>query len=105
MKSIGKENLVQSIFGGLESDVTEHDVYNIKVQSLNDSYACQLEVLDQSVICNSVSRLENTDNKIFNILKKNKIVLSDIGRDMPDMDILLGADTLNKNLTGKILKN
>lgn len=98
LKCLGQETLSHNLFGGSELREQEHMVYEIRLRSLDKKFECTVPLLNQKKICNFVPRLKT--QKIFPQLKNANITLTDQGHDVPDVEILLGADTISKLWTG-----
>ncbi|KAJ8881473.1 hypothetical protein PR048_017954 [Dryococelus australis] len=49
--------LVHALFGGTMSHCIKHNSYNILVKNLRENYSCNIEVLDQPVICGHITRI------------------------------------------------
>ncbi|UYV78489.1 hypothetical protein LAZ67_16001717 [Cordylochernes scorpioides] len=92
-----KESLRQSLFGGSNTELYEHGVYDIRLSNLDGSYGCNFEALSQDVICDSVPRVHQ--GKWMQDLSAHDIELTDLHRG--PLEILIGADIAGKLLTGE----
>ncbi|UYV73815.1 hypothetical protein LAZ67_11000994 [Cordylochernes scorpioides] len=92
-----KESLRHSLFGGSNTELYEHGVYDIKLSNLDGSYGCNFEALSQDVICDSVPRVHQ--GKWMQDLSAHDIELTDLHRG--PLEILIGADIAGKLLTGE----
>ncbi|UYV72251.1 hypothetical protein LAZ67_9002346 [Cordylochernes scorpioides] len=92
-----KESLRHSLFGGSNTELYEHGVYNIRLSNLDGSYGCNFEALSQDVICDSVPRVHQ--GKWMQDLSAHDIELTDLHRG--PLEILIGADIAGKLLTGE----
>ncbi|KAF2888965.1 hypothetical protein ILUMI_17207, partial [Ignelater luminosus] len=99
--SKGKERIIHSLFGGAET-MQNHNCYHINVSK--DDYYCNVKVLDQPSICNTVSHIFY--GPWINELEEVGIRLSDTSGSDP-IELLIGADFAGKLYTGRrhILKN
>ena len=97
----GKHEVKHLLFGGLESECEKHNIYQVRVKSLCNSYACNFEAMDQKIICANVSSVN--DFNFGNELSAENIILIDIGDEINSIDLLIGADVAGKLLTGKKL--
>ncbi|UYV72472.1 hypothetical protein LAZ67_9003283 [Cordylochernes scorpioides] len=92
-----KESLRHSLFGGSNTELYEHGVYDIRLSNLDGSYGCNFEALSQDVICDSVPRVHQ--GKWMQDLSAHDIELTDLHRG--PLEILIGADIAGKLLTGE----
>lgn len=92
------EHTQQTLFGGIESKKRIHNNYEINVRNINDNYKCNMSVLDQPHICCPLPRLSYGPS--IGDLKRNNIMLTDVGEDQPEIELLIGTDTLG-NLESK----
>ncbi|UYV74923.1 hypothetical protein LAZ67_12001814, partial [Cordylochernes scorpioides] len=92
-----KESLRHSLFGGSNTELYEHGVYDIRLSNLDGSYGCNFEALSQDVICDSVPRVHQ--GKWMQDLSAHDIELTDLHRG--PIEILIGADIAGKLLTGE----
>lgn len=94
--SIGQEKMIHALFGGGQSEICTHQRYRIRLYNLDDSYACNFEVLDQPLICQDVSFVR--EGSWTKELKKLGIQITD---SADQIEILIGADVAGKIFTGK----
>ncbi|GFY69751.1 DUF1758 domain-containing protein [Trichonephila inaurata madagascariensis] len=71
-----------------------HDVFELKISSLDDSFSFSNKFYLESEICGSVPTL--TDPSIINQLKQKEIILADMKNSDFEINILLGADVIGK---------
>ncbi|CAG7725842.1 unnamed protein product, partial [Allacma fusca] len=88
------------LFGGEQTKPKKHKVFKIDVQNLKGTYACELTVLDQHVICGRIPRA--SFSPIVEELESVGISITDWGEEHLDINLLIGADVYGKLLTGKI---
>ncbi|GFS82482.1 uncharacterized protein NPIL_88401, partial [Nephila pilipes] len=60
LKGLGEETVNLGLFGGIVH-TEKHQRYNINLLNVDGSYNCELEVLDEKKICDSLPRM-NDDN-------------------------------------------
>ena len=90
--------LTHSLFGGVKSQLQNHNVYLVHLKNLSSDYACNFQAMDQKVICDGISCVKSAD--WLNELKTNNICLSDIGNKNQSIDLLIGADVAGELFTG-----
>lgn len=97
---VSKETVAHSLFGGARTDPKLHNKYRVKLCSASQHKHPDLEFdfLDQNVICGDVPCVAK--GPILKELKRNKIWLSDVGSDCPEIEMLIGSDIYGKILTG-----
>ena len=95
----GDIEITHSLFSGLKTKTQKHNVFLVRVKSLDESYACNFSVLGQKTICDTIPCLQ--PGTWIKDLQKNKITLSDVGNDDSVIDLLIGGDIASKLLTGK----
>ena len=76
-----------------------HDVFKIRLKSLNSDYACNFKAMDEEVICENISSIKST--QMIDDLKTKGIVITDIESENKPVDILIGANVAGKLFTGK----
>jgi hypothetical protein len=96
-QSIVQENIQHYLFGGRSTDVVYHDIFDLLLSSVDDSYFCHFQVLDQIKICGDI--LSPTKMPWIAELMSCGIVLSDIN-STGHIELLIGADIAGKLLTG-----
>ncbi|KAF8786071.1 hypothetical protein HNY73_007836 [Argiope bruennichi] len=89
--------LSQGLFGGGISPATEHGRLKVTVHR---KYSTLVALLDQPKIFSTLPRICN-ENLLAELASRG-IKLTDIGKDMPPIRVLLGADVLFSILTGRI---
>jgi hypothetical protein len=93
------ESITHSLFGGHATPVQKHGLYDIEVRSIDEKRKIRISVLDQPSICGTIPCVDGQWRKE---LENAGIQLSDVGRKVHDVHLLIGADVLGKLLTGKI---
>ena len=93
---IRKETMVHGLFGGSATPPVVHGVYRLFLTSMDDSYRCNFETLEQKVICGTLPSLD------YEIIKSAKLDIPHDGEPHREVDILIGADVAGKLLTGGI---
>jgi len=96
-ESIGNEEMIHSLFGGLHSDIISHTLYKIEAESLDETYLCSFEALDQNIICSNICSAN--DGPWLEEMKKLNIQVPDIENHGP-IEVLFGADIAGKLLCG-----
>lgn len=90
-ESVGKEEVIHALFGGVSSKVEIHNIYKVHVRDLDNTFACNFDVRDQKVICNNVKKIK-TDAFLLNELKRKNISLSDLRVKSDDeIEFLIGG--------------
>ncbi|XP_054278588.1 uncharacterized protein LOC128997031 [Macrosteles quadrilineatus] len=102
LQETGSEVINHSLFGGVNIKQKSHKNYLVTLQNVNNSFKISIPVTDQETICNHVPRLKSEE--YFDILKEKNIILTDVGENVPDVKILLGADVLVNLYTGTMQK-
>jgi hypothetical protein len=102
LKKQGTVDLVHSLFGGSTTPRKHHSLYQVQVTDLNGNRRQTIEVLENDRISGSIVR--GCTGKWIEELKRAGIVLSDIGKETPDIHLLLGADVAGKLFTGDIYR-
>lgn len=101
LPSIKEEVLTHSLFGGVQTNSKCHSVYNIKINSLDDTYSTVIAALSQNVLCENVPKFDSPN--LHNLLCQNHITLTDVGENIQEIGLLIGSDYLGLFLTGKII--
>lgn len=52
------ESLAHTLFSG-QSEIVNHFVYNIRLDNLNKRNACNFSVLDQAILCSSITSIHD----------------------------------------------
>ena len=101
LKPTAEVKLRHTLFSG-RNYVQQHFKYRVDLKRLDhknqNETGSEIEVLDQNQICEDVPRL--TKGPWMEELKKRKIWFSDVGRDTPEIEILVGSDFYPKIFTG-----
>ncbi|XP_043484942.1 uncharacterized protein LOC122512885 [Leptopilina heterotoma] len=88
-----------SLFGGTRSEPQSHKVFLVRVKNLRDNYTCDIEAMDQKIICDDIARIKPAE--WVQELRDKGVHLSDIGEGKRPVDLLIGADVAGKLLTGR----
>lgn len=97
-QSQGEQLLSHSLFGGATTKEMKHHCYKIQLGNIEGNYMCNLDALDQELICNDIPSISY--GSWLNDLQLKNIHLSDVGKEGP-IEVLLGSDVLGKLYTGK----
>ncbi|XP_054713053.1 uncharacterized protein LOC129222563 [Uloborus diversus] len=100
LKPMARRNLAHSVFGGGTTSVKDHGRYKITLKPLNGTFYLDIQVLDQQTICGEVPRLKRGPWDVE--LSKKKIWITDSGKGLPDIELLIGADFCGELFTGKM---
>lgn len=100
LQASGTEVTSHTLFGGVNTEMMVHNIYDVELRSRTHDFACSIQVLEQESICCSLPRV--TDPVLLNKLKQRGVTLSDLGPNPPGIDILLGSQALGSLLTGRI---
>lgn len=65
LEPVSKEQLFSSLFGGLETKKTCHNLYNKKLQNIDGSYNVNLSVLDKDKIWSYIPKTNDTSFSIY----------------------------------------
>lgn len=95
---IGTEELAHCLFGGSKTKSYPHRKFNVQLTSLLGTFKGTFELLEQNVICNKIERVH--DQHLLKSLANKGIYLSDHGKDIPEVNILFGADILARIVIG-----
>ncbi|UYV63687.1 hypothetical protein LAZ67_2005306 [Cordylochernes scorpioides] len=102
LKPVGNVNIAHSLFGGTQTETKCHKVYMVALcsnQSELDTLR-EFEFLGQNIICGEIPRTPN--GAWLNELKGFGIWLSDLGRDSPKIELLIGSDFYGSLLSGHV---
>lgn len=99
-QSVKSGVVIHALFGGGSSKKMEHYIYDIQLKSLTDDNTCKIQVLDQPIICGSISW--GKSNSCMGELRKRGINLTDIRVRQPPIEILIGTDRAGKLYIGNI---
>ena len=94
-----QQKVSHSVFGGTKLGDKHHNVYNIKLGSLESNFLCTFDVLDQRKICDDVPSVAR--GPWTKELKSMNIILNDCEEKSSGIDVLIGADVLGRLFTGK----
>ena len=99
----GNIEIAHSLFGGVNAKTQLHNTYLIKARSLDNSYACNFQGLDQDIICADVPSIKRAE--WLEELRDENVWLCDLDSSCGSMndsiDLLIGADIFGKLLTGR----
>ncbi|UYV61846.1 hypothetical protein LAZ67_1006840 [Cordylochernes scorpioides] len=100
LKPIGNVNIAHSLFGGTQTETKCHKVYKVAVWSNLSELDTEREFdfLGQDIICGEIPRMPK--GAWLNELKGSRIWLSDLGRDSPKIELLIGSDIYGSLLSG-----
>lgn len=59
-KSIENREVTHALFGGASSNAFVHDVYSVRMRSLDGKYSC-FQVMNQNIICSDIPRIRRAD--------------------------------------------
>lgn len=96
---IGSENLIHSLFGGVQSKAENHKSYQVRISSIKDDFDCSLEVLGQPMIVQGISPIKR--GEWWQELRERNIDVSDVGDIKGPIQLLIGADKAGQLFTGK----
>lgn len=94
---IREENMIHSLFGGNQTTICSHKCYRIRLGSLDNSYACNLEALDQPVICKNISCVK--EGSWISEIQQLGVKITD--KTEGPIEVLIGADVAGKIYTGR----
>ncbi|UYV80331.1 hypothetical protein LAZ67_18002470 [Cordylochernes scorpioides] len=102
LKPIGNVNIAHSLFGGTQTETKCHKVYTVALCSnLSELDTLrEFEFLGQDIICGEIPRMPK--GAWLNELKGSRIWLSDLGRDSPKIELLIGSDIYGSLLSGRV---
>ncbi|GFR05196.1 DUF1758 domain-containing protein [Trichonephila clavata] len=78
------------LFGERETQNQSHDVHQLLICSLDESFSLRVELLSEKKICGKVPKLSNP--VVINELNRREIILSDLAYEDCEIDLLLGAN-------------
>uniref|UniRef100_A0A8D8QBF3 Peptidase aspartic putative domain-containing protein n=1 Tax=Cacopsylla melanoneura TaxID=428564 RepID=A0A8D8QBF3_9HEMI len=93
-----KESMRHALFGGSVTNTMEHNVYNIVIANLDDTFVCDFNVYGQNEICSPIPSIP--PGPWMEELKQHAIQLSDVRHPTATIDILIGADIAASLWTG-----
>ena len=96
---VGYKNMVHCLFGGTETALTNHEEYLVTLQNLQNDYNFEFRVFSQDKICSQIPRIQTLHSLPNNEISK---MLCDVGSGTPDIEILLGADSIVHIMTNNI---
>ena len=96
----GNTQMIHNLFGGVQSKYS-HKRFQVFLQSMDQKYQTNLVLLGQEKICNAVPRLVTAPKIEYN---NSAIKFSDVGAGTPDVELLLGADSIAKISTGNFIR-
>lgn len=101
LRKLQDESIIQGVFGGHQSQPEVHQLFQVNIKSLDDTYKYDVKILNQDRICNYLPRI--SDSTYLNYLKKHNIIIYDNSMSSVsyEIELLLGADIFGQLLTGK----
>ncbi|GFU25975.1 integrase catalytic domain-containing protein [Trichonephila clavipes] len=90
---------VAALFGGERIKEKVHNVLKIELGSLDESFNCNFDIVDQDIICNDVPSVSY--GPWIEELRSMIIQMFDIENNSGPIDILVGADVAGRLFTGK----
>jgi hypothetical protein len=96
-KPTGEEELIHGLFGGEMTRPCRHLCYKIRLQSLDNKYACNFEALNEEEICSRVPAL--LPGSWLAELRDGGIEIS-LEEERP-IEVLIGTNVYRKLLTGR----
>ncbi|UYV84235.1 hypothetical protein LAZ67_X001627 [Cordylochernes scorpioides] len=102
LKPVANVNIAHSLFGGTQTETKCHKVYKVALCSnLSELDTLrEFEFLGQDIICGEIPRTPK--EAWLNELKGSRIWLSDLGRDSPKIELLIGSDIYGSLLSGRV---
>ncbi|GFR00879.1 integrase catalytic domain-containing protein [Trichonephila clavata] len=94
-----QQHLSFALFGGERIKEKFHNVYKIELRSLDESFNCNFDVVDQDIICNDVPSV--SCGSWIKELQSINIQMFDIENNSGPINILVGADVAGRLFTGK----
>ena len=102
----GAEVVMHELFGGSRTKRVMHRLYDVDLSSMETgqegTYNCRVELREQENISSSIARIPKLSVDEQDDVEKLGIVFSDVGDDLPPIDVLIGADLFGKLLTGDL---
>lgn len=98
---LGKRAVTHALFGGENSQSKDHDVYLIRMKSLDGKYSCNFQVMNEDTICTDIPTIKS--GPWVKELGKANVSLTDLETtNVSDksIDVLIGADVAGKLFTG-----
>ncbi|GFR12549.1 uncharacterized protein TNCT_323431 [Trichonephila clavata] len=80
------------LFGGRETLNQSHDVYELLLCSLDESYSLCVELFSEKKLCGKAPKVSNP--VVINELNRRGIILSDLAYEDCEIDLLLGANVV-----------
>ena len=98
-ESVDEQGMRHLLFGGEQTSIVMHKKYVILLRSVDNSYACYFNVLDQHTICGKIPAIETGSWR--KELQELNINLTDYCDSEERISVLIGADVAGKLLTGR----
>ncbi|XP_015926618.1 uncharacterized protein [Parasteatoda tepidariorum] len=103
-ESLGELPIIHSLFGGLESPQQMHRCFRVYLTSLDETYNCNFEVLEQEKICGDIRKTPH--GPWMKEFRKGGINLTALDYRSScavdsEIQLLIGADVAGKLLNGK----
>ncbi|GFR10472.1 DUF1758 domain-containing protein [Trichonephila clavata] len=82
------------LFGGMETHNQSHDVYELLICSLDESYSLRVKLFSEKKISGKVPKVSVCvcNPVVINELNRREIILSDLAYEDCGIDLLLGAN-------------
>ncbi|GFY55519.1 DUF1758 domain-containing protein [Trichonephila inaurata madagascariensis] len=87
---------------GRETSCQLHDVYELLICSLDESYSLRVEMFSEKKICGKVPKVSSP--VVINELNRWGIILSDLASEDCEIDILIGANVAGILFMGKSIE-
>ncbi|GFU96137.1 uncharacterized protein TNCV_148091 [Trichonephila clavipes] len=94
-----EEEFSHALVGGRKTEIQRHNCYKIYLYTLDGEYSCSLDALDQDIICNDIAKVGY--GPWMRELKRKKIFITDFQNSLEPIEVLLGANVVDKLFTGK----
>ncbi|GFX74674.1 DUF1758 domain-containing protein [Trichonephila clavipes] len=97
------ETVCHALFGGNQTDPKSHRVFSVEVSELRRMYTCNFEVLSERKVCGLYIVPKINDQNILKELRLKNIHLTDSSCEEAKIDLLIGADVMERLLTGNVV--
>ncbi|GFT51016.1 integrase catalytic domain-containing protein [Nephila pilipes] len=94
-----QQHLSHTLFGGERINEKFHKVYKIELGSLDGSFNCNFDAVDQDIICNDVPSVSY--EPWIEECQSMNIQVFNIENNSGPIDILVGEDVAGRLFTGK----
>jgi hypothetical protein len=99
-RSIGEKVVRRCLFGGKVTDAVRHNLYKLRVGSLDGKVMRLVNALDENELCGELARVPR--GPWVEELSRKRIVLTDFKSESPLVEVLIGSDYYGSLLTGRI---